>query len=71
MNNDIKEILGIRLRHLRKEKSLTQIEICKLINKAQSTYAEYETGRKEPDLDTLKILAEYYNTSIDYMIGRY
>ena len=29
----------------------------------------YETGRREPDIETLKILAEYFNVSVDYLLG--
>ena len=38
---------------------------------AQTTYAGYETGRYEPDLETLTKIADYYKISIDYLIGRY
>lgn len=53
------------LKKLRNEKGLTQDELSKLLNINRATYAHYETGRREPDLETLKMLAKFFNVSLD------
>ncbi|WZL74078.1 helix-turn-helix transcriptional regulator [Clostridiaceae bacterium 35-E11] len=63
-------MFGQRLKELRKEKSLNQSEIGKLLNVSTSTIGMYEQGRRDPDTNTLKFLAEYFNVSVDYLLGR-
>ena len=60
----------MRLKELRKEKNLTQADIGKLINVAPNTYLNYEKELHEPPFDTLCKLADFYNVSLDYLIGR-
>ena len=60
----------MRLKELRKENGKTQDEISKFLNIAKSTYCGYELKTSEPTLDTLCKLADYYNVSLDYLIGR-
>ncbi|QXE19500.1 helix-turn-helix domain-containing protein [Clostridium sp. 001] len=57
------------LKKLRSERGLTQIELSKNLNINRATYAHYETGRREPDIETLKLLADYFNVSVDYLLG--
>ena len=59
-----------RLKELRKNKQLTQEEIAQILNTQQRTYSGYEIGRSEPNIDTLIKLANFYNVTIDYLIGR-
>lgn len=59
-----------KLKQLRKEKGLTQEELALAISKNRSTIAGYETERKEPDHETLRKLADYFDVSIDYLLGR-
>ena len=40
------------------------------LNIAQNTLSQYETGIREPDLSTLKNLADYFNVSVDYLLER-
>lgn len=58
-----------RLKQLRKENNLTQEELAQKISKTRSTIAGYETERKEPDYETLVLLAKYFNVSLDYLMG--
>jgi len=60
----------MKITELRKEKKITQEEIAKYLNMTQSTYQHYETGRTEPNIETLCKLADYYNVSLDYLVGR-
>jgi transcriptional regulator with XRE-family HTH domain len=63
--------LNERLRAERSTHKLTQEEIADMIKKSRATYAKYETGDREPDVETLKKLADIFKTSVDYLIGRY
>ena len=60
----------MKLKELRKEKKQTQDDIAKLLNVAHSTYNGYEKETSEPTIETLKKLADYYNVSLDYLVGR-
>lgn len=66
MKNKIKE----RLKELRKENNLTQKQIAKIINKSETGYASWEQGLAEPGINDLIYLSEFYNVSIDYMVGK-
>lgn len=63
-------ILSERLSALRKSKNLSQAELGKVFRLGQSTIAMYETDKRIPDPSTLKRFADYYNVSIDYLLGR-
>ena len=67
----MKNKLHIVLKELRTEKEITQSEIAKEINISQRVYSNYETGTREPSIDTLITLAEYHKVSLDYITGRY
>ena len=64
-------MLKEKLKEIRKQHNLTQQKVAEHLGITQSTYAYYETGRNEPDLETLKKLADLYNCSLDYLVGRY
>lgn len=59
-----------RIRELRKEKGLTQLQFCQKLNITQSTLSGWECGRWQPDNDTLIKLAEYFSVTVDYILGR-
>ena len=59
-----------RLRDLREDHDLTQTEFAKIISVSQRVYSNYECGQVEPSLETLIKICDYYNISIDYLIGR-
>ena len=59
----------MNLKKLRIENSKNQYEIAQLLNVANSTYNGYERETSEPNLETLKKLADY-NVSLDYLVGR-
>lgn len=60
---------GENLRKARKAKKLTLINVGMKINTTHATVSRYETGKLEPNLDTLKKLCELYNVSADYILG--
>jgi transcriptional regulator with XRE-family HTH domain len=59
-----------RLREERLRLKLTQESIADKLGLASSSYALYEQGRREPDLDTLKKLADIFDVTTDYLLGR-
>lgn len=59
----------VRLKELRKEKSLTQKQVAELIGVATSTYSMYERGEREPDFATLDKISKLFNASVDYILG--
>lgn len=63
--------LGDRLKELRNRNKWTQEEVSRQLMVTRSAYAQYETNRKCPSIETLKKLAEIFQTSVDYLIGRY
>ena len=57
-----------RIKELRKEKSMNQIALGMELNFSQKIISEYENGKVEPSITTLKKLASIFNTSVDYII---
>lgn len=58
----------MRLKELRKSKGMQQQEAAKELNIPGSTYAGYERGEREPRIDVLIKLADYFDVSVDYLI---
>ena len=58
-----------RLKEIRQDKDLYQKDIAKILNTSQKQYSLYETGIRLIPIDKLVILAKYYNTSVDYLLG--
>lgn len=59
-----------RLKDLREDNDLMQKEVADIINTTQQQYSKYELGIRLMPIDKINILADYYNTSIDYILGR-
>ena len=57
-----------RLRDFREDKDISQQKMAELLNVAQTTYSDYERGKINIPLDTLKKLALFFDTSIDYLL---
>lgn len=60
----------LKLRELRNSTHLSQTEFAKQFNLTQGTYSNYENGTTQPDLSVLVEIAEKYQISLDYLIGR-
>lgn len=58
-----------RIRNLREDKDLTQEHLAKLLSISQTTYSRYEMGILDIPTQSLIKLAQYYSTSIDYLLG--
>ena len=58
-----------RIRALREDNDKTQTEIAGLLKVGQKTYSDYELGKTRIPVESLMILARYYNVSMDYICG--
>jgi len=58
-----------RLKKARKKTGFTQAEVAKELNIKPNSISMYETGKREPDLQTLAHFAEFYGTSVDWLLG--
>lgn len=58
-----------RIRSLREDADLPQRKLADLLKVTQTTYSRYESGVLDIPVDTLIMLAKFYNTSIDYLVG--
>lgn len=61
---------SLRLKQIRKENQRTLKELAKAVGVVESTFSQYENGKRKPDFDTLVKIADYYNCSVDYLLGR-
>ncbi len=63
------ETFSQKLAQARKDAGYTQRQIAELLNMKQATLASYETGRTQPDIETLGKLADFYAVSVDWLMG--
>lgn len=59
-----------RIRDLREDRDLRQIDVATSVNIDQKTLSNYETGKTLPDSEALIKLADFFEVSIDYLVGR-
>lgn len=58
-----------RIRELRKAQGLTMKELGAVVGLAESTISQYETGKRQPDNETLLRLGEFFGVSVDFLLG--
>lgn len=63
-------MLSERLKLLRTEKNLLQRDVAKFLKITASAYGFYEQGKRIPDSDMLNRIADFFNVSVDYLLGR-
>lgn len=66
MNGDV----DLRLKELRESRSLSQRELGDELGLSKSSIGNYEKGYRQPDMETLILLADYFDVTVDYLIGR-
>lgn len=66
MSNNI----GYRISELRKQAGMSQFQLAKVLDIAASTLGMYETGKREPSLKVMQRIADYFNVTTDYLLGR-
>lgn len=59
----------LRIRDIREDKDLTQKQLAQVLDCTQQTYSRYESGEITIDIHNLIKLANFYNTSTDYLLG--
>lgn len=59
-----------RLRKLREDKGMLQRELAEKLNLSRVAITHYEQGTRQPEWDTLKKIADVFNVSVDYLLGR-
>jgi transcriptional regulator with XRE-family HTH domain len=59
-----------RLRDLREDRDLSQRELAEILHMSQTGYSKYETGENDIPTHVLIKLADFYHTSVDYLLGR-
>lgn len=65
----LQEALAVRIKTMRKSRNMTQADLAKAIGQSPSSITMYETGRREPDFETLEALADVFNVSMESLIG--
>ncbi len=65
-----KNILGKRIKKLRENKNLNQLEFSKILNISNTTLSQYEAGNRTPNDEIKEKVADYFNVSVDYLLGR-
>ena len=60
----------MRLKEIRKSKKISQLKLAMDLNMNQNTISRYETGEREPGINELIKIADYFNVSIDYLLER-
>ncbi len=60
----------VRLKEIRKSKGISQLKLAMDLNTNQNTISRYETGDREPGLNELIKIADYFNVSIDFLLER-
>ncbi len=62
-------MIELRIRDLREDSDLYQRNLSAYLNVTQQTYSRYETGELNPSAETMAKLSEFYETSVDYLLG--
>lgn len=63
-------IYAARIKQLRMEKGISQDQLAVLLGISRSAVGMYETGKREPDLETCEAIADIFNVDMDYLTGR-
>lgn len=63
-------MIGQTVRNLRKRKKISQTELAKILHVSQQTVTAWETGKAEPSSSAVSNLADYFNVTTDYLLGR-
>lgn len=59
----------MKLKDLREENNLTQLQLAEVLNVKQNTYSQYETEKRQLPIDALIKLAQFYKVTTDYILG--
>lgn len=65
----MENMFGVRLKELRQEKEMGQVELAKELGVSKGVISLWENGLREPGMNSLIILAKYFSVSVDYLVG--
>ncbi len=65
----MEDVFGVRLKELRQEKGIGQVELAREIGVSKGVISLWENGLREPGMNSLILLARYFSVSIDYLVG--
>ena len=60
-------LIGLKL--IRKQKKYTQLKVAMELNISREALSHYENGKRSPDIQTLRILSDYFDVSIDFLVN--
>lgn len=63
-------LVDVRIRELMKEENLNQVQLAQKIGIKQNTISSWLLGKKQPNITSLWLLADYFHVDIDYIVGR-
>ena len=66
---EVKNKFSTRIRELREEKGLLQSQLATQLNFTQTTISKWELGDREPNADTIILLAQFFGVTTDYLLG--
>lgn len=69
-NKGMRILVAERIRELMKEQELNQVKLAQKIGVKQNTISAWLLGKKEPCINSLWLLADYFDVDIDYIVGR-
>lgn len=67
---DYKKTIPLRLAYYREKYNIKQIDIAKALKITQGTYSNWENGTRTPSIEKIAQIADFYETSIDKLLGR-
>lgn len=67
---EVKYIFANKIKNLREDSDMTQTDVAKLLKISQRAYSHYERGDREMSLESIVHIADYYDVSVDYLLGR-
>lgn len=63
------KLFGIKLKELRTEKKLTQLQVAQIFNVSKTTICQWETNKQEPSINDILKIARYFQVTTDYLLG--
>jgi len=70
LSKGVKLMFSVRLTYLRKKKNVTQQKVADYLGITRPAYTAYEQGKRQPDYETLTKIADFFDVTVDYLIGR-
>ncbi|MGE7621738.1 helix-turn-helix domain-containing protein [Viridibacillus sp. NPDC096237] len=64
------ESLGSRIKKLREQQNISQKDFAKKLNVSNVVLSRYESDERKPDYETLQLIADYFEVTTDYLLGR-